>query len=288
MVLRDFFKDLFSSDGPNHMNHVIEAVESKVTSEMNQNLIRPYTTEEITKALKQMHPAKAPGPDEGFSSLIRQAENREEITGIKVARQAPIISHLFFADDIILFFRACQEEVDTIKNIITQYEGASGQRVNLDKSELSSNGNISREPLSELGDCYKDRWVGSDNPLKPLNCTSRDEAVEKVVDFIDRDTSAWREERVRHCFTTSDVESILAMSLSHRCPTYKLIWNGSKNGKFTVKSTYHGDKAQSTSTFNKRPIRALRGRRCKAKREPARWSRPLPSQAKLNTDTALF
>ncbi|KAL8476129.1 hypothetical protein ACS0TY_028695 [Phlomoides rotata] len=279
------------------MNHVIEAVESKVTSEMNQNLIRPYTTEEITKALKQMHPAKAPGPDEGFSSLIRQAENREEITGIKVARQALIISHLFFADNIILFFRACQEEVDIVKNIIAQYEGASGQRVNLDKSELSSNGNISREPLSELGEdlidegkawlvgngdsisCYKDRWVGSDNPLKPLNCTSRDEAVEKVVDFIDRDTSAWREERVRHCFTTSDVESILAMSMSHRCPAYKLIWNGSKNGKFTRALSQFGESEA---------IAENRGRRYKAKREPAQWSRPLPGQAKLNTDTTLF
>jgi hypothetical protein len=43
---------------------------------------------------------------EGLSALIRQAENRGELHGIKICRKAPIISHLLFADDCFLFFKA--------------------------------------------------------------------------------------------------------------------------------------------------------------------------------------
>jgi hypothetical protein len=41
---------------------------------------------------------------EGLSALIRQAEARGDIHGTKICRNAPIISHLLFADDCFLFF----------------------------------------------------------------------------------------------------------------------------------------------------------------------------------------
>lgn len=69
---------------------------------------------------------------------------------IKVVRQAPPVSHLLFADDNILFFRACQKEVDKVKQIIITYELASGQRINLDKLELSTSRNVSLERRDEL------------------------------------------------------------------------------------------------------------------------------------------
>ena len=43
---------------------------------------------------------------EGLSALIRKAEARGEINGVKICNNAPIISHLLFADDCFLFFQA--------------------------------------------------------------------------------------------------------------------------------------------------------------------------------------
>jgi hypothetical protein len=41
---------------------------------------------------------------EGLSALIRKAEGRGDIHGVKICRNAPIVSHLLFADDCFLFF----------------------------------------------------------------------------------------------------------------------------------------------------------------------------------------
>lgn len=43
---------------------------------------------------------------EGLSAMLQAEVHRGNLHGVKVARNAPSISHLFFADDSFLFFRA--------------------------------------------------------------------------------------------------------------------------------------------------------------------------------------
>lgn len=62
-VVVDYFMDLFSSSHPADFEGVLDKVEPRVTAEMNRELGKPYTGEEVAEALKQMHPSKAPGPD---------------------------------------------------------------------------------------------------------------------------------------------------------------------------------------------------------------------------------
>ena len=64
---------------------------------------------------------------EGFSALLRQAENRSDILGLKIARNAPSISHLFFADDSLLFLKASTRSLNSIQNIFSLYSECSGQ-----------------------------------------------------------------------------------------------------------------------------------------------------------------
>jgi hypothetical protein len=73
---------------------------------------------------------------EGLSSHIREAEHRNNIRGTMIiCTDTPVISHLLFADDCFLFFRACEREAVCMKNILATYEEASGQAINLQKSE---------------------------------------------------------------------------------------------------------------------------------------------------------
>jgi len=48
---------------------------------------------------------------EGLSALIRKVERCEDLHGISICTHAPTISHLLFADDCFLFFKANEKEV---------------------------------------------------------------------------------------------------------------------------------------------------------------------------------
>ncbi|PNX95563.1 ribonuclease H, partial [Trifolium pratense] len=71
-----------------------------------------------------------------LSGLISRAQQEKLIHGIRISQGAPEISHLFFADDSLMFCRATNKEVSTIQDIIQTYQKASGQLVNLTKSEM--------------------------------------------------------------------------------------------------------------------------------------------------------
>jgi hypothetical protein len=71
-----------------------------------------------------------------LSGQILKAQQMGKIHGIKVAHGAPEVSHLIFADDSLFFCRANIKEAQEIKNIITEYQEASGQLVNMNKSEI--------------------------------------------------------------------------------------------------------------------------------------------------------
>lgn len=63
---------------------------------------------------------------EGFSALLRQAESRRDILGLKIARSASFISHLFFADDSLLFLKVSTRSLQSIQKIFSLYAQCSG------------------------------------------------------------------------------------------------------------------------------------------------------------------
>jgi hypothetical protein len=71
-----------------------------------------------------------------LSALLNKAQQDKVIHGVKIAPGAPEITHLFFADDSLMFCRANEEEATQVQRIITRYQLASGQMVNYNKSEL--------------------------------------------------------------------------------------------------------------------------------------------------------
>ncbi|KAL5576320.1 hypothetical protein UlMin_018019 [Ulmus minor] len=61
-----YFQNIFSYSTPSmsDMDSVISCVTPRVTRDMNLQLIRPFTGDEVWRALMDMHPTKAPGPDD--------------------------------------------------------------------------------------------------------------------------------------------------------------------------------------------------------------------------------
>lgn len=87
---------------------------------------------------------------EGLSTLLRDAESKKLIHGVKIGRRVQPISHLFFADDSLLFVRATEEEVEHVLDVLSTYEAASGQKLNMEKSEMSYSRNLEPEKINTL------------------------------------------------------------------------------------------------------------------------------------------
>ena len=73
---------------------------------------------------------------DGLSILFNKGINSSELSPLKITRRAPGISHLLFADDTLLFFKATVQQANTVKQIIKTYEQATGQLLNPAKSSI--------------------------------------------------------------------------------------------------------------------------------------------------------
>ena len=72
----------------------------------------------------------------GLQSLLHSAKMEGHIQGVAICRNGPRVSHLFFADDSILFCHAKEEECQRILDILAIYERGSGQKINCDKTNI--------------------------------------------------------------------------------------------------------------------------------------------------------
>lgn len=88
---------------------------------------------------------------ESFSCMLLHAQRKGLIRGIKASQNGPRINHLFSADDALLFVRNKVNEVEKVKHIISNFEGASGQNINLLKSMIYFSPNTPSDHCNSLG-----------------------------------------------------------------------------------------------------------------------------------------
>ncbi|XP_058741949.1 uncharacterized protein LOC131614373 [Vicia villosa] len=173
------------------------------------------------------------------------------IHGLQVARQAPVITHLFFADDSLLFARATGKEADRIMATLKTYELASGQVVNLDKSEVSFIQNVREEDKSMIRDRMGVKIVSNHSKylgLPMIFGRSKKEIFAMVVERVWKKIKGWKEK-----FLSRTGKEVLIKDVTQAIPTYIMscyklpeticheieamlakFWWGSKNGERKV------------------------------------------------------
>ena len=87
-----------------------------------------------------------------FRMILAEIKS-QEVKGMVMNKYCPILSHLFFADDSLFFMEAEESNCQKMMGIIKDYELASGQKINLDKSSMVFSTNAREELKRRITDC---------------------------------------------------------------------------------------------------------------------------------------
>ncbi|XP_074314561.1 uncharacterized protein LOC141649780 [Silene latifolia] len=144
---------------------------------------------------------------EVLSSMIRRKVEEGVLHGIRVAPGAPVVSHLFFADDSIIFVKANENQARVVMDVLSKYERASGQLVSKKKTMVSfSKGTVEwrREKVARVLGVQvvaeQDRYLG----LPTVIGQSKHALTKIVCDKLNNKMQGWR---VNFC---NDLRSIVS------------------------------------------------------------------------------
>jgi hypothetical protein len=77
---------------------------------------------------------------DGLSKLINSKVQSGNLQELKVCRRAPGISHLLFADDTLLFFKANPTQAEVVKYVLEVFARGTGQLINPAKCSIMFKG----------------------------------------------------------------------------------------------------------------------------------------------------
>jgi hypothetical protein len=85
-----------------------------------------------------------------LSHIILQVVGEEKWKGIRAGRNGTMISHLMFADDLLLFGEANEKQMNCVIDSLNTFCSMSGQEVSQEKTSILFSRNVSRALKNQL------------------------------------------------------------------------------------------------------------------------------------------
>ena len=142
------------------------------------------------------------------------------LSGVSICRGSPMVTHLFFANDSLLFCKASIQECQKLMAILDLYEATSGQKINEDKSSISFSqntpSNLKAKVLEVMGpmkDLKHYKYLG----LPSIICRSKTDVFAEVKERVARKLSGWKEKLL-----SMGGREILIKAVAQAIPTYTM------------------------------------------------------------------
>lgn len=98
---------------------------------------------------------------ERLGHRIESAVKRNEWTLFRICKNGPLLTHLFFADHLLLFGQANISTAEALSNTLEEFCASSGMKVSIAKTTCLFSSNIHREDRKQIKDVLGVRVVDS-------------------------------------------------------------------------------------------------------------------------------
>ena len=144
----------------------------------------------------------------------------QQINGFSICRGCPLITHIFFANDSLIFGKAMLEECAEIQRVLQVYEQSSGQQLNRSKTSLFFSPNTADELKESIRAMF---GVSEIQPhesylrLPSLVGRSKNNTFANLKQRVANKVSGWKEKLL----TTASKE-ILIKAVAQAVPSYSM------------------------------------------------------------------
>ncbi|XP_074274110.1 uncharacterized protein LOC141597542 [Silene latifolia] len=155
---------------------------------------------------------------EVLSRQLLKAERNGSLTDLKISRYAPTLSHLFYADDALLCCKATPSSFETLRNLFKDFEYASGQMINFNKSFIKFSPNAPEDYRAHLTSILKMKPVPTFGTYLgvPIDIPrKRFELFHPYIDKITTRIASWSALHLSQPCKLIIISAILLASLNH-------------------------------------------------------------------------
>ncbi|XP_061367828.1 uncharacterized protein LOC133310843 [Gastrolobium bilobum] len=150
---------------------------------------------------------------ERLGHLIQVANEVKAWKPILLRKNGPLISHLFFADDILLCMEASLEQAFVVNQVLRVFALSSGQNISLDKTRVFFSKNVGFNKSKEISECLGIR--STPNLGKYLGVYLNHSRVTKasfghVMDRVKSRLSSWNAKSLSLAGRLTLVKSVMA------------------------------------------------------------------------------
>ncbi|GJU27805.1 hypothetical protein Tco_1166426 [Tanacetum coccineum] len=160
-----------------------------------------------------------------LSKMINNALNNSLLSGMKMARECPVISHIFFADDSLFFLKASINECNKLISILDKYCAASGQSINFSKSAAIFSPNTSQELQLDLCRRLQVSFMdtkGTYLGLPTIHGRNKNELFSFILDRVLKKMQGWKQKFLSHAGRTILIKSVIQAIPSYAMQCYLL------------------------------------------------------------------
>ncbi|KAF7824263.1 ribonuclease H [Senna tora] len=147
-----------------------------------------------------------------LSCMLHKAERDRKLQGIRFGRRGPTITHLMYADDTILFFKADPNNCDTIRQLLDNYAWISGQVLNKDKSYIIFSPNTSthfKSSLPNILGAHTSNKLGKYLGVQVDARINSEDAFKEMMDKIESKLTGWKAKLLSQSARLTLVNSVL-------------------------------------------------------------------------------